>query len=69
MSVEHPIRESGRSWLAGVIVMVAVGVAYVGFARVSVGWTLFISSLVVIGLVAFLWRVGARKQGRGGRGR
>lgn len=68
MSEERPDRESGRSWLAGVIVVVAVAVAYVGFARVSVGWTLLASSLIVVGLVAFLWRAGARKQGRtGGR--
>ena len=55
----------GHGWISGLIVMVAVAVAYVGFARVSVGWTLLIASGILIGLVLFLWRAGVRKQ-RGG---
>lgn len=55
----------GHGWISGLVVMVAVAVAYVGFARVSVGWTLLIATGILIGLVLFLWRVGARKQREG----
>jgi len=56
--------ESSRGWLSGLIVIVAVAVSFVGFARVSVGWTLAISSVVLIGLVLFLWSAGGGKQRR-----
>lgn len=42
--------------------MVAVAVAFVGFARVSVGWTLLISSAVLIALIAFLWWAGGKQR-------
>jgi len=69
MSNDRKPTASAGSWLAGVIVMVAVVVAYMGFARVSVIWTLVISTLVLVGLVAFLWRAGASKERGGGRRR
>jgi Flp pilus assembly protein protease CpaA len=57
-----PTKEpSGSNWMSGLIVMIAVAVAYVGFARVSVAWTLAIATVVVICLVLFLWRAGARE--------
>lgn len=56
--------ESARSWLTGLVVVVAVIVSYIGFASVSVEWTLAISSAVFVGLVLFLWRAGVRKQRR-----
>ena len=56
--------ESSRSWLSGLIVIVATVVAFIGFARVSVGWTIAVSTLVLIGLVAFLWSAGGGKQRR-----
>lgn len=69
MTKRNQESQPGHSWLAGVIVMVAVVVSYFGFARVSVGWTLAISSLVLVALVAFLWSAGTRKQRRDGRRR
>lgn len=69
MSQDGKRPASGGSWLAGLLVMVAVAVSYIGFARVSVEWTLVISTLVLVGLVFFLWRAGVRKErdGRSGR--
>ena len=64
MSPINKRMESSRGWFSGLIVMVAVAVSFVGFARVSVGWTLAISSVVLIGLVLFLWSAGGGKQGR-----
>lgn len=55
-------RESFRDWAMGVIAVVATIVSFVGFARVSVGWTIVISTAVLIGLVIFLWRAGIKKQ-------
>lgn len=57
-----PPSQTGRQWLTGLIVIVAVVVSYVGFARVSVEWTLAVSSAVLAGLVLFLWRAGVRKE-------
>lgn len=57
-----PPRENARQWLTGLVVIVAVVISYVGFARVSVEWTLIISSAVLVGLVLFLWRAGVRKE-------
>jgi len=60
---------SARAWLTGLVVIVAVIVSYVGFARISVEWTLAISSVIFVGLIIFLWRAGVRKERRGGNGR
>lgn len=51
-----------RQWIAGLVVVVATIVSFIGFARVSVGWTLAISTLVLIGLVVFLWAAGGGKE-------
>lgn len=61
--------KSISNWFAGLVVMVATVVAYVGFARVSVGWTLGISSIIFVALTFFLWRVGVAKEAerRGGQ--
>lgn len=69
MSNQDQHSDSARSWLSGLVVIIATIVAYVGFARVSVEWTLVISSVVLFGLVLFLWRAGVRKERRrrGGR--
>lgn len=48
--------------LAGLIVVIATIVAFVGFAFASLKWTLIISSVVLVFLIAFLWSVGFRKQ-------
>jgi cbb3-type cytochrome oxidase subunit 3 len=69
MSNDENKPESTQSWVTGLTVVVAVIVSYIGFARISVEWTLVIATLVFLGLVAFLWRAGARKQGSGRRGR
>jgi fatty acid desaturase len=69
MSNDENKPESIQSWMTGLTVIVAVIVSYIGFARISVEWTLVIATLVFMGLVAFLWRAGARKQGSGPRGR
>ena len=62
MSSQEKPTETGRQWLPGLVVVVATIVSYVGFARVSVEWTLAISTAVLIGLVVFLWSVGHAKQ-------
>lgn len=62
MSRESRSTQSFRDWLTGVIVIVATIVAYIGFARVSVGATFIIASVIFVGLVLFLWRVGVQKQ-------
>lgn len=69
MPSEKNQSETPRSWVTGLIVMVAVAVSYIGFARVSVEWTLGISTIIFVSLVVFLWRAGSRKQRDGGRGR
>ena len=58
-------RETTRQWLSGVAVMVATVVSFIGFARVSIGWTLALSTIIVVGLVIFLWAAGVRKQRAG----
>lgn len=60
--------ETARSWLTGLVVVVAVIVSYIGFASISIEWTLIISSTIFVCLILFLWRAGVRKQ-RGGTGR
>lgn len=60
-------REATREWIAGLVVVAATVVAFVGFAHASLWWTIAISTLVWIGLILFLWSVG-RKQ-RSGRER
>lgn len=57
---QHP--NSARSWLTGLFVVIAVVVSYIGFARVSVEWTLVIASTIFFGLILFLWRAGVRKE-------
>jgi uncharacterized membrane protein len=49
-------------WLAGLIVVVATIVAFMGFALASLKWTLIVSSVVLVFLIMFLWLVGVRKQ-------
>lgn len=53
---------ASRQWLSGLVVTVAIVVSYVGFARISVGWTLVLSTLILVGLLFFFWSVGRRKQ-------
>lgn len=67
MSQSERPSDTARHWWTGIIVVVATVISYVGFARVSVGWTLVIASLVFVGLVVFLWSVGRKK--RAGRER
>jgi hypothetical protein len=62
LKAPQPQQGNGNHWVAGLIVMIATAVAFVGFARVSVGWTLLISTLVLFGMVAFLWAVGGGKE-------
>ena len=62
MSSNEHQPESARSWLTGLAVVIAVIVSYIGFASVSVEWTLVIASAVFLGLILFLWRTGVRKQ-------
>lgn len=57
-----PPPESARQWLTGLVVVVAVIVSFLGFARISVEWTLVISSVIFVGLIVFLWRAGIRKE-------
>ena len=64
MSQDERQIESLRQWLTGVIVIVAVIVSFVGFARVSVAWTLTIASGVLVFLVLFLWNIGRKKRAR-----
>lgn len=40
--------------------MVATAVSFVGFAQISIGWTLIISCVILAGLVAFLWAAGGK---------
>lgn len=54
MSPEHK-SETKPLWWYGLVVINATTVSYVGFAHVSVKWTLAISSVVLVGLVIFLW--------------
>lgn len=58
----QPNKLSTRDWVSGLVVIVATVIAYIGFARVSIGWTLLVSSAVLLGLIVFLWRTGVRKQ-------
>jgi hypothetical protein len=69
MSHHHPNAPSPSSWLTGLIVILAVIVSYMGFARVSVEWTLGIASVIFVGLIVFLWRAGVRKERNGDGGR
>ena len=55
-------RQTTRDWLSGLFVIIATIVAFVGFAHASFFWTLIISTLVLFGLLFFLWSVGVRKQ-------
>lgn len=60
--------ETTRQWLTGIAVIVAVIVSYIGFATISVGWTLAISSAILVGLVVFLGSVGRKKRAERDRG-
>lgn len=55
-----PSRDGFRHWLSGLAVMVATAVSFVGFAHISIGWTLAISSLILVGLIIFLWIAGGK---------
>jgi hypothetical protein len=58
---KKPPSDNNRQWLSGMIVIVATIVSFVGFARISVGWTLAISSAIFVALAYFLWRVGGEE--------
>lgn len=62
MSQPERPSETAHRWWTGIIVIVATIISYVGFARLSVGWTLTIASVIFVGLVAFLWSVGRKKR-------
>jgi hypothetical protein len=55
-------QKPSREWFSTLVVIVATVVSFVGFARISLGWTLVISTLVLAGLLYFLWSVGVRKE-------
>lgn len=55
-------REHARQWWMGVIVTVSIVVSFIGFSRVSVGWTIAISTVVLVGLLVFLWAAGGGKK-------
>lgn len=57
-----PPPEHARQWWMGVIVTVLIVVSFIGFSRVSVGWTLAVSTVVLVGLLVFLWAVGGGKE-------
>ena len=57
-----PEQVAARDWLSGMFVIVATIVAFVGFAHLSFVWTLVVSTVVLFGLLYFLWSVGVRKQ-------
>ena len=63
--INKPV-ESSRNWVSGLVVMVAIAVSFVGFARLSVGWTLAISTVVLIGLVGTAAAALASADSRGG---
>lgn len=54
--------ESTRQWVTGLVVIAATIISFVGFARVSLNWTLAISSIVLVALVLFLWHAGGGKE-------
>lgn len=56
-------KEGIRQWVTGLIVVASVIVGVLGFAHLSRGWTLAISTAILIGLLVFFWRVG-RDRGR-----
>jgi cell division protein FtsW (lipid II flippase) len=62
LSRQRPPPETPRELISTFVVIVATVVAFVGFARVSLGWTLAISTLVLIALLYFLYSVGIRKE-------
>lgn len=55
--------DANRAWLSGLAVMIAAAVAYAGFATVSVKWTIIVSTMILVGLVTFLWWAGGGKHG------
>lgn len=68
MSRSSSPHEGAREWVSGLVVIVATVVAFIGFARASLLWTIVISAMVWAGLIMFLWSVGAgKKRGRGKR--
>ncbi len=69
MSDRKKAKVSARSWIEGMIVIVAIIVSYIGFASISIKWTLVVSSLIFIFLILFLWRTGVRKKRDGSGGR
>ncbi|MDR7155358.1 hypothetical protein J2W40_002185 [Sphingobium xenophagum] len=52
-----------RAWLSGLAVVIAVVVSFIGFSRVSIGWTLVVSTAIFLGLITFLWVAGGGKKG------
>lgn len=59
-----PPRESHRQWLTGLVVTVAIVVSFIGFAHLSVRWTLLVSTVIFVALVAFLWAAGRSRRER-----
>ena len=56
--VDHP--EHARRWVTGLVVIAATIIGFFGFARISRGWTLGLSTAILIGLLVFFWIVGRR---------
>lgn len=62
MSRDRRPSEPLRDWITGLVVIAATIASFIGFARLSVGWTLAISSVLLVGLVTFFFIVGERKR-------
>lgn len=54
--------QTAREWLTGVAVIVATIVSVIGFARLSLGWTLAVSLASLTILLLLFWRTGQRKR-------
>ncbi len=63
-AMSRPEREvqTARQWLSGLAVTLTTIVSYIGFARISVKWTLVVAICIIIGLLTFLWIMGGRKE-------
>ena len=59
---QTPPTDNGREWLTGLVVVVAIIVSFIGFARVSVAWTLAIATVIFVALILFLWIAGGKKR-------
>lgn len=57
-----------RDFVTGLVVIAATIIAFFGFAKLSLGWTLGVSIAALVGLLAFFWWAGQRKRRRRGEG-